>query len=124
VLGSIGGNSAFDTFTALGSRFNASLMNETLQRIRKNVSLLTRNISDTLSNTSFDGTTSNTVGNKLFYINKGTALKTLKYSNIPTIFPTPGTDSLILIGGDLIIDADIINTYAKAKGIIVLKNEA
>jgi hypothetical protein len=114
VLGSIGGNSAFDTFTALGSRFNASLMNETLQRIRKNVSLLTRNV-----------TVSPTVKqvNNTIFIKGNVSYSAIRTS---TSFPSDTIDSLIVIGGDLIIDADVLEPVVRKnpKGIIVLKNEA
>ncbi len=124
VLGNIWGQTSFDTFYALGARFNASLMNDTLNRIRKNVSLLSRNLSDTLSNTSFDWSTSNTLWNKLFFINKTNIEKTIVYSNISTTFPSSSVDSLIIIWGDLIIDRDILDTtWSLPKGIIILKNE-
>ncbi len=124
IIGNIGGNSAFNTLTALGSRFNASLMNDTLQGVRKNVSLLTRNIPTQYAN-AFTDTTPQALSNKLIYVNTSSTVSTLVYTgSMVGEFPTSNTDSLILIGGDLIIDADIINTYTKAKGIIVLKNEA
>lgn len=124
MLGNIGGNSAFNTLTALGSRFNASLMNETLQKVRKNVALLTRNIPSRFANV-FTDTTPQALANKLIYINTSATVSTLIYTgSMVGEFPTSNTDSLILIGGDLIIDANIMNTDLKAKGIIVLKNEA
>ena len=124
IIGNIGGNSAFNTLTALGSRFNASLMNDTLQGVRKNVSLLTRNIPTQYAN-AFTDTTPQSLSNKLIYVNTSSTVSTLVYTgSMVGEFPTSNTDSLILIGGDLIIDADIINTGTKAKGIIVLKNEA
>ncbi len=115
VLGNIGGNSAFDTLTALGSRFNASLMNDTLQRIRKNVALLTRNV--TLS------TTPKTVNNSIFIKDTDVVYSTIRAS---TSFPNDSIDSLIIIGGDLIIDSNVLEPVVKKnpKGIIVLKNEA
>jgi len=41
-------------------------------------------------------------------------------------FPSASVDSIIVIGGDIIIDVDIINNIvpSKPKGIIVLKNDA
>lgn len=125
ILGNIWGNSSFDTFYALGARFNASLMNENVNRVRKNISLLTRNLSDSLSNTSFDGSTSNAVLDKLFFINKTSTYKSLTYSTISTTFPSTSVNSLILIGGDLIIDRDLLSpTGSLPKGVIVLKNDA
>lgn len=44
VLGNIGGTTAFDTFYTGATRFNASIMNDTLNRIRKNITISSRNI--------------------------------------------------------------------------------
>ena len=125
VLGNIGGNSSFDTFYTLGARLNTSLMNDTLQRIRKNVAIITRNIPPGYAN-SFATNTPQALGNKIIYTNTTSTYQVLTYSTIPTSFPTDSIDSLIVIGGDLIIDRDIYEPVVKKnpKGIIVLKNEA
>jgi hypothetical protein len=125
VLGNIGGNSAFDTFYTLGARFNASLMNDTLQKVRRNVALLTRNIPAGYAN-PLTTSTPQALGNKIIYINTTSAYQTLAYSSIPTSFPSDSVDSLIIVGGDLIIDMDILEPLVKKnpKGIIVLKNDA
>ncbi len=112
ILGNIWGNNSFDTFYTLGSRFNAALMNDTLNRIRRNVALLTRNIS--LS------TQPNTINNTMFV--KWDVI----YSDIKNDFPSSTIDSLIIIGGDLIVDGDILEpiVHKNPKGIIILKNDA
>lgn len=123
VLGNIWGNSTFDTFYSAGTKFNASLLNDTLNRIRKNVALITRNIPANLAN-NFGNTTPEALGNKIVYINTSSALQTLTYGAAMTSYFPSSADSLIIIGGDLIIDTDIINSSNLPKGIIVLKNEA
>ena len=89
-------------------------MNDTLQKVRKNVALLTRNVSL--------NTASKQVNNILFV--KGDA----NYSDLRNSFSLPNNtiDSIILMGGDLIIDADVLEPVVKKnpKGIIVLKNES
>jgi hypothetical protein len=98
-------------------------MNDSLNRIRKNVALLTRNIPASLTNATFGSTTPNRLGNKLFFINTTPVVKTLKYSDIRLDFPTSSVDSVIIVGGDLIIDADMLNGGSLPKGVIVLKND-
>jgi hypothetical protein len=111
VIGTIGGNSAFDTFYSAGTRFNASAYNATLNQMRKNIALLTRNIS--FSNDR------KIVNNTIFI--RGDK----KYSDIQLDFPSSSIDSLIIIGGDLIIDTDLKSTDTiHPKGIIVMKDES
>lgn len=109
VLGTIWGNSAFATFYSPGTRFNASIYNSTLNQTRKNIALLTRNILLS-SNPKIVNNTIFIQGDK-------------KYSDIQLDFPTNSIDSLVIIGGDLIIDRDMMNTaMIKPKGIIVMKD--
>ena len=125
VLGNIGWNSSFDTFYSAGTKFNTSIMNDTLNKIRKNVAILSRNISNSYMNSWFASSPTR-LGNKIFFINKGTIPKTLRYSDISSDFPSASVDSVIVVGGDIIIDTDIINNSipSKPKGIIVLKNDS
>jgi hypothetical protein len=46
------------------------------------------------------------------------------YSGIKNDFPSNTVDSLIIIGGDLIVDGDINNSTNIPKGIIVMKDTA
>jgi hypothetical protein len=48
------------------------------------------------------------------------------YSDIKNDFPSSTIDSLVIIGGDLIIDSDVLEPMIQKnpKGIIVLKNDA
>jgi hypothetical protein len=108
ILGNAGGNTVFDSFYGQGVKFNASLFNTTLQRIRKNVGLLTRNISDAQRSWT-------PVGDKKFYINQ--------VGNVNASVLDANTRSLIVVWRDLVIDSDITNTTNIPKWIIVLKNE-
>lgn len=111
VLGNIGGNSAFATFYSPGTRFNASIYNSTLNQMRKNIALLRRNVS--FSNDP------KPINNTLFI--QGDK----KYSDIKDGFPTNSIDSLVIIGGDLTIDWDVMSiNMIKPKGIIVMKDES
>lgn len=124
VLGNIGWTSSFDTFYNPGVKFNASVMSSSLNKIRENVAILTRNITNTYTNSSFGTSAPTRLGNKILFINNGGTNKTLRYTDIDSDFPSVSVDSIIVIGGDIIIDSDIINTTPKPKGIIVLKNAA
>lgn len=128
VIGSMGGNSTYDTFYSIGPKINVSLFTDRINQIRKNVALLTRNLLPVYENTSTPNNPE-IIDNKIFIINQSNTTETLTYSRgIDAKFrpPTPTVQSLIIIGYDLIIDADIINTdiiAKKPKGIIVLKNK-
>lgn len=126
ILGTLDGNKAFETFNnSIGIQYNASLMNQILNRIRKNVSLLTRNMNSGFAN-SFSNTSPTALGNKIFYINNAnSAVAPLYSSSIDTSFPTSTIDSLILIWWDIVIDEDLKEPLLKKypKGVIVLKNE-
>lgn len=111
IIGNTAGNTVFDTFYSQGAKFNASLFNTTLQRIRKNVWLLTRNLWPNQKNWT------NLVGDRMFLIDQ----PQYKTSDM-TIARMNDIRSLIVVGGDLYINKDFIGTNTP-KGIIVLKNE-
>jgi len=98
ILGTLGGNNAFDTFYSVRTRYNASLMNDTLNRVKKNVSLLTRNMKSTFAN-PINTVTHKPLGNKIIYINSSdiTPAPIRDTSSITTYYPN-NTDSLIVIG--------------------------
>ena len=123
ILGTLGGNNAFDTFYSVGTRYNASLMNETLNRIKKNVSLLTRNMKPAFANL-MNNNSPTVLGNKIFYINTTNAPQ-LRSTNGIAGYPSTSVDSFIVIGWDILIDADIIELVGNKypKGIISLKND-
>lgn len=122
VIGNKNGSNMYDTLYSAGVRFDTNLFNTSIQRIRKNVTMLSRNISDTYKNINFN--TSNALGNKLFFLNTGTAIKTVNYSVVKSVFSTNTVQSLVMVGGNLVIDADIINTGTLPKSILLLKNDA
>lgn len=123
VLGNIGWNSVFDTFYSAGTKFNVNVINDVLNKVRRNIAILTRNISTEYMNTSFGITPITPLANKLLFINKNNNIQTLKYSDIHWNFHLSTIQSLIIVGGDLIIDWDILNTWTLPKGIIVIKND-
>ena len=121
VLWSLAWGKSYDTLNPLGPKINTSTMSEALNTIRKNISILSRNIPADLTNPTF-WTSPKRLWNKIFFINSTLTPQTLNYSSIKFDFPTTSVDSLIIIGGDIIIDADILPSL-QAKGIIVLKND-
>ncbi len=108
VFGTIGGQRSFAQFYAPGTIIQTSLLTDTLNRIRQNVALLSRNISVSAMNTAFNDNISVPIGNKIFYINTGSTLSTLNYNSVHTTdFPIATVDSLIIVGGDLVITTAI-----------------
>jgi hypothetical protein len=99
-------------------------MSSSLNKIRENVAILTRNITNTYTNSSFGTSAPIRLGNKILFINNGGTNKTLRYTDIVSDFPSGSVDSIIVIGGDIIIGTGVINNTSKPKGIIVLKNAA
>lgn len=97
-------NMPYGTSSNYGTKFNISLFNTTLQRIRKNIGILSRNLPSNQKNSWFN--TYNILGDKLFYINTDTSEKNIHYSsilaqNLDTI------RSIIIIWWNLIIDTNI-----------------
>lgn len=112
VIGNAGWTTVFDTFYSQWVKFNSSLFNTTLQRIRKNVGLLTRNLSPAQEQWSL-------VGDKMFLIDQPT-------KSTSTISSTLLGDirSLIVVGWDLYIDQNFLSNQNNPKWIIVLKNDS
>ncbi len=71
-------------------------MNETLNRIKKNVSLLTRNMKPAFANL-MNNNSPTVLGNKIFYINTTNAPQ-LRPTNGIAGYPSTSVDSLIVIG--------------------------
>lgn len=111
IIGISGWATVFDTSDSQGANFNASLFNRSLQRIRKNVGLLTRNLSDDQK----EGTV--LVGDKMFLI--GQPIK-----KTSTIAHATMNDlrSLIVVGWDISIDQDLTSDTENPRWIIVLKD--
>lgn len=115
IIGRAGGTTIFDTFYSQGAKFNATVFNSTLQRIRKNIAILTRNIS------SDQKKWLTSVGNRLFFIEQPTQ----KVSDISSSMMSE-IRSIIIVGWDLFIDQNftgsVIDTNVP-KWIIVLADE-
>jgi hypothetical protein len=121
IFGNISSQNAFDTLNPLGPKFSSSVFSKRIDTVRKNVTILSRNLPDSMMNTSFGTLTPLAIWNKIFFINTTSTPKTLYYSSIKSSFPTFSVDSIIVIGGDIIIDDDI-TTVNTAKWMIALKN--
>ncbi len=120
IIGSAWGNTFFSTIYEQGPKFDVNLFNSMLQRIRKNVWVVGRNLSLDQRNHTF--TTTNQTLNRIFYINDESTPKTVTYQSIRMAFNSADTQWLIIIGWDLYIDEDIYNTTGIPKWIILLKN--
>lgn len=123
IIGSAGGNTIFSSLFTQDSPFNTSVFNNSLQKVRQSVALLSRNLKTTQKNTSFNLATPVFVGDKVFFINDTNSTQTLTLSNA-NLFTS--VRSIIVVGGDVVIDNDILpasfNTSPKA--IIVIKNNS
>jgi len=71
-------------------------MNDTLNRIKKNVSLLTRNMKPSFANL-MNNDSPIPLGNKIFYINT-TNTPQLRATNGVAGYPSTSVDSFIVIG--------------------------
>lgn len=88
-----------------------------LQEIRKNVALLSRNISIDHQNVHFDAAKATQLNDNIFYINNSSSLKTLKLSSIPD-----KVRSIIVVGGDVVIENDINENSSHPRAIVVIEN--
>jgi hypothetical protein len=116
VIGNIGGNKTFDVVYNVGARFNSASVTNLLNTIRKNIALMTRAITVPVN------TTGKLLGTDtmIYKVNGGL------FDNADTLFSTTNADtlrSIIIIGGDLVIDGDIAGGKS-SRAIIVMKNEA
>lgn len=72
-----------------------------------------------MNDNSFYGSVPEPLDNKVFIINNDATYKKFTY-NDPTDLPS-SMDTLVIVGGDLIVDADF-TASTRPRGIIVLKN--
>lgn len=124
ILGNIGGTSSFDTFYGLWVKFNVASFAQILNQMRQNVALLTRNLSNTQMNPSFWTTVPVAIKDHIFFINQSATDKSVKYSDIKLDYTNSTLSSVIIVGGDMLIDEDILNSTSNAKWVILLKNAA
>jgi hypothetical protein len=117
-LGSIGGTKNYSTLYAAGPAITTDKITSTINTARKKVAIMTRNLPAGLTNNNAFYGTPIPIENKVFLLNDEFLLKTFTY-NDPSDLPS-SMDTLVIVGGDLIIDIDILST--RPRGIIVLKN--
>lgn len=122
ILGNIGGTSSFDTFYSLWVKFSVSSFAQILNQMREKVALLSRNLSTTQMNPSFWATTPVQINDHIIFINQSATNKTVKYSDIKLDYMNSSLSSVIIVGGDMFIDEDILNSTSNAKWVILLKN--
>ena len=128
VIGNIGGNKTFDVVYSVGAKFDSTSVNDLLNTIRKNIALMTRAV--TISTSQADATI-NTESTTTKPLNNETIVYRFNKSTPPLLdnandlFNTTGNQlrSIIIIGGDLVIDGDIAGGK-NSRAIIVMKNEA
>jgi hypothetical protein len=125
ILGNIGGNSVYtDVFGDNGVTFDTAKFTPFLNQVKKNVTLMSRNIWARL-NTSPVLPPQN-VGNAILYqIPTNTQISSSTF--LSKLDNTPGntTETITIVGSDLYIDGDIPDNISlkKARVIIVLKDE-
>lgn len=126
IIGNAGGTTIFDSLYAQGARFNTNAFNNTLQRVRKNVGTLSRNLTSVQKNTTTNSTFNNVnpviVGDKIVFVNETSTLKTLVLTD--SLFNS--VRSIIVIGGDVKIagTGGIVFSppSSNSKAVIVIKN--
>lgn len=122
IIGNAGGTTIFDSLYAQGARFNTSVFNNTLQRVRKNVGTLSRNLASNQKNASFSNVSPIAVGDKIFFINDTSTVKTLTLTT--NLFNS--ARSIIVVGGNVKIAGTggiMPTSFANSsKAVIVLKN--
>jgi|GEM_PF-6957477 len=97
-------------------------MSTFIDKVRKNATLLSRNVPASLINTNF--ATTNTFENKAFYINNGGTAQTLRYSTIRDRFAQSPMQSIIVMGGDVYIDEDVLPVDSAPRAIIALRDSS
>lgn len=126
IIGNAGGTTIFDSLYAQGARFNTNAFNNTLQRVRKNVGTLSRNLTSVQKNTTTNSTFNNVnpviVGDKIVFVNETSTLKTLVLTD--SLFNS--VRSIIVIGGDVKIagTGGIVFSppSSNSKAVIAIKN--
>ena len=118
ILWSIGGSLIFDTPYDVGESFGSVTMTTFIDKVRKNVALLSRNVPSNFINTDFS--TTKIFENKMIYIRTDGPQQIVKYSTIKNIFVQSPIQSLIVIGADVYIDEDILPINTTPRAIIAL----
>jgi hypothetical protein len=137
VIGNLGGNRIFNTIYDLDGKISPATTTKIMNEIRKNVSLVTRNLPANKINTTlatyriFDSANTVSIGNKLVFENTTPTVARVNYTSnikprLTSIFPTDEPIySVIAIGADIYIDDSVaLQNDGKPRVLIALKNDA
>ena len=138
VIGNLGGNRIYNTTYDLNGKISPATTTKIVNEVRKNVSLVTRNLPANKTNTRlvtnnvFDGGSAIvSIGNKLVFDNTGTTVARVDYtSNVKSRMENGGglgdpIYSVIAIGADIYIDDSVVpQVDGHPRVMIALKNDA
>ncbi len=130
IIGNIGSSRIYDVLYGVGDRYSSLSMAEYTNLVRKNVSILTRNLSPGTYNTfPFSSPTiPNKINNFAYFKNTDTTAKILKYSDVQNAFQSNADNvrSIIVSGADVYVDTGVLmlNGFVSPHAIIALKNDA
>lgn len=132
ILWNIGGNNSFDVLYSLWAKFNSSSHTDTLNKIRKNVAIITRwapNTSINIDNTYAAASDLKSITNELVYFKLKESDRgkyVLMWAGWNDILKAKNTRTLIIEWGDLYINGDITeNVFLnKSRSIIVVKDSS
>lgn len=129
VIGNIGSSRIHDVIYGVGDRYSNMSMTDYTNLVRKNVSILTRNLDNSIYNTfPFSFPTTVKKINKFAYFQNTTSTPTiLKYSAVQNAFQSSADDvqSIITVGADIYIDTGVlIPSILSPHAILALKNDA
>lgn len=103
VIGNIGGGSVFSTTYEISATISDVKMNKIINEIRKNISLLTRNVSSAQLNISRDSygifNTNTVLQGKMIYRNTSNQISRVNYADIKSTFESAANpvQSLIIV---------------------------
>jgi hypothetical protein len=122
----IGGAKTFDVLYNVGGKFDTASMVNFTNTIRRNITLLIRNGGNKINNSL--GSLASAVsfnGAMIFRIEDNPSDAFLTYSAIENTLNNDNARSLIVVGADIYIDADVLTppTLSQVWAIIAMKNE-
>jgi hypothetical protein len=137
IVGNLGGNRIYNTTYDLNGKISPATTTKIVNEVRKNVSLVTRNLPANKVNTElvthnvFRNSATVSIGNKLVFDNTGTTVARVDYtSNVMTRMVNGGSleepiYSVIAIGADIYIDDSVVpQVDGHPRVMIALKNDA
>ncbi len=123
ILWSIWWSKTFNVLYEVGGSFNNVNMTAFVNLVRKNITILLRNAGSKI-NTDLTGLAAQSFNKSMIFRNENNSGSLfLKYSSIKDAFNFDLSRSLIVIGADIYIDIDVLNTLWTSRAIIALKNE-